>query len=786
MTRLDRSPHGDEAEIDIYLNFVDSLFADRRSMLMGVTLQIGIAVCVYIESGMTSMGVWPGIFLLTAAYRYFHIVCYERQSAAAGTMDRDARLAWAKDWERRYILSSGLAGLAVGMFAWFSLEFVGTEFAIIASLSTVFAALPTIVGRLYGSVRLAAMMTVSVLIWPALSLLMDGNLASMIAVLLFLPYVGLVMAMVRRVRSTVVSAVRGRLEKTEIAERFNLALTNMSHGVIMFDPNRRVVVINRRARLILQIPHHVDAEGRSFAVLMRYARRFSLVPSDQAGSFEDLVSNLLVTDGRKAEIRLTNGVHVEFSGTQRPEGGSVLILEEVTERARAQERIKAMARFDSLTELPNRTHFGEEAVRRAEEADPQSPCLLIAFDVDDFKRVNDSIGHAQGDALLRAIARRLRRDYGDCAVISRLGGDEFMMFVDRMPADFEIAAFADGLRDCLRRSFRIGPEKVFVTQSFGITHGVAGDFDLKRAMVEADLALYHSKAMGKGVWSLFERDMNDRYLRRQLLKGELAKAIEMGTLSVRYQPIVEAATGRIVGCEALSRWHHPEHGNISPAEYIPLAEEMGIITKLTESVIRTATRECARWPDHVTVSVNLSSIDFQRDGIGQTIQSALETAGLPAHRLIVEITETAVISNEADMIDRLTRIRDTGVGIALDDFGTGYSSLSYLHRLPLDRVKIDRSFVAGIETGETPLALLHGITDLCHGLGLKITVEGVETASQLAIVRGSGKIDKVQGYLFGPALPATAIAEMATRMPAEQADEAAGTDSAGSDVAAAG
>ncbi|MFX3680401.1 MAG: EAL domain-containing protein [Hyphomicrobiales bacterium] len=236
-------------------------------------------------------------------------------------------------------------------------------------------------------------------------------------------------------------------------------------------------------------------------------------------------------------------------------------------------------------------------------------------------------------------------------------------------------------------------------------------------MVEADLALYHSKAMGKGVWSLFERDMNDRYLRRQLLKGELAKAIELGTLSVRYQPIVEAATGRIVGCEALSRWHHPEHGNVSPAEYIPLAEEMGIITKLTESVIRTATRECARWPDHVTVSVNLSSIDFQRDGIGQIIQNALETAGLPANRLIVEITETAVISNEADMIDRLTRIRRTGVGIALDDFGTGYSSLSYLHRLPLDRVKIDRSFVAGIETGDTPLALLHGITDLVSWAG---------------------------------------------------------------------
>lgn len=769
MTRLDRSPHGDEAEIDIYLNFVDSLFADRRSMLVGLTLQVAISICVYFESGVAATGIWPAIFIAATSVRFYHTARYSRQSAAAAQLPIPERLKWAQDWELRYTLSSTLSALAVGMFAWFCIGIVATEFSIIAGLSAVFAAMPTIVGRLFGSVRLAAIATISMLIWPAIILLSHDGWASKMAVLLFLPYISLVLSMVRRVRERVVEAVRGRLEKAEIAERFNLALTNMSHGVIMFDRHQRVVVINRRARLILQIPHHVNAEGRSFSVLMRYARRFNLVPSDHAGSFQDVVSSLLVTDGRKAEIRLTNGVHVEFSGTQRPEGGSVLILEDVTERARAQERIKAMARFDSLTELPNRTHFGEEAVRRADEADPESRCLLIAFDVDDFKRVNDSIGHAQGDALLRAIARRLRRDYGDCAAISRLGGDEFMMFVDRLPVDFEIGAFADGLRDCLRRSFRIGPEKVFVTQSFGITYGKAGDFDLKRAMVEADLALYHSKAMGKGVWSLFERDMNDRYLRRQLLKGELAKAIELGTLSVRYQPIVEAATGRIAGCEALSRWHHPEHGNVSPAEYIPLAEEMGIITKLTESVIRTATRECARWPDHVTVSVNLSSIDFQRDGIGQIIQNALETAGLPANRLIVEITETAVISNEADMIDRLTRIRRTGVGIALDDFGTGYSSLSYLHRLPLDRVKIDRSFVAGIETGDTPLALLHGITDLCHGLGLKITVEGVETASQLAIVRGSGKIDKVQGYLFGPALPATAIAEMATRMPAENA-----------------
>ena len=766
MTLQHDSSHRDEAEAEIYLSFIDSLFADRRGMLVGLVLQVGIAVCVYLESGLPVMGAWPAVFVAIAGYRYAHIVGYARERDTMAPPERAARLAWARRWERRYIVSSGGAGLAVGLFAWCSLELVGSEFAIILALSMVFAALPTIVGRLYGSVRLAAALTVLSIVAPAASLASNRDLQSTIALILLLPYAGLVLSMVRRVRSTVVAAVRGRLEKAELADRFDVALTNMSHGVIMFDRDERVVVVNRRARVLLQIPRHVRIEGRRFGALMRYARRYRLVPADAEAGFRGTVSRLLHDSSDKAEIRLSNGVHIEYSGTRRPEGGSVLILEDVTERARAQERIKAMARFDSLTDLPNRTHFADMAVRRAAEAAPDARYLLIAFDVDDFKRVNDSIGHAQGDALLRAIGRRLKRDYAERAVIARLGGDEFMLFVDALPQGATLEAFAERLKACLGKSFRIGPEKIFITQSFGIATGRAGDFDLKTAMVEADLALHHSKAAGRGVWSVFAPDMNVRYLRRQLLKGELAKAIEQGVLAVRYQPIVEAETGRIVACEALSRWQHPQYGNVAPSEYIPLAEEMGIITRLTEQVMRSAARDCAAWPDHITVSVNLSSIDFQRDDISHTIQTALDAAGLAPDRLMVEITETAVISNEAEMIERLTRIRDTGVGIALDDFGTGYSSLSYLHRLPLDRVKIDRSFVAGVETGETPMALLHGITDLCHGLGLKITVEGVETARQMAIVRRSGKIDKVQGFLFGPALPATAIAEMAARLPA--------------------
>lgn len=768
MTTPDRSVIDGKADTDIYLNFVDSLFTDRRSLLTGLTLQVAVAICVFIESQMAIMGVWPGLFLLASSYRLFHVRTYQKERQYMENMVPADRVPWARNWERRYIFSAGAVGLAVGLFAWFCFELIGSHFAVIASLSLVFAALPTIVGRLYGSVRLAAIMTVVTLAAPAVSLIQRWELASTILVLLLVPYIGLVLTMVRKVRSTVVSAVRGQLETDELASRLDVALSNMSHGVIMFDEDQQILVMNRRARVLLQIPRHIQIEGRSFNVLMRYATRYQLVPKAEAQAFVETLTHLLTRQAEKAQIKLASGSRIEFSGTRRPEGGSVLILEDVTERIRAQEKIKAMARYDALTDLPNRNHFAELVHNAITQSSPDQRCLVIAFDVDDFKRVNDSIGHAQGDSLLRAIARRLKARFEDRAIISRLGGDEFILFVPNLPDGTTPSVLAEELSQSLAKAFRIGPEQVLVTQSFGVTEMRAGAFDLKRAMVQADLALYHSKAIGRGVWSIFETDMNERYLRRQLLKSELAKAVDDHALTVRYQPIVDAGTGRMVACEALSRWHHATYGAIPPSEFIPLAEEMGMIGKITALVLNQAARDCVQWPDHIRVSVNLSPIDFQRDGISDVIRSALDEAGLAAGRLEVEITETAVIKNEKDMVDRLERIRGTGVSIALDDFGTGYSSLSYLHRLPLQRVKIDRSFVTGLETGETPLALLQGIADLCHGLGLSMTVEGVETARQLSLIRQSGKIDRIQGYLFGPALPASAIGEMATRMPPEK------------------
>jgi EAL domain-containing protein (putative c-di-GMP-specific phosphodiesterase class I) len=230
---------------------------------------------------------------------------------------------------------------------------------------------------------------------------------------------------------------------------------------------------------------------------------------------------------------------------------------------------------------------------------------------------------------------------------------------------------------------------------------------------------------------------------------------------VRYQPIVDAKTGKIVACEALSRWNHPELGDISPAEYIPLAEEMGMIGKVSRSVLNRALRDCSTWPDSVNISVNLSAIDFRRSRLLEEIDNALETSGMAPERLEIEVTETAVISNEQEMIGVLEAIRSRGIKVSLDDFGTGYSSLSYLHKLPLDKVKIDRSFVEGIESGQTPIALLRGVANLCKTLGLQVTIEGVSSDDQLNLVLATEGVSRIQGFVLGPALPPNAVLELA-------------------------
>ena len=417
---------------------------------------------------------------------------------------------------------------------------------------------------------------------------------------------------------------------------------------------------------------------------------------------------------------------------------------DVTAARRSDERITYLARYDSLTGLPNRMRF-QDALSEACGGD--ALFALHCLDLDGFKAVNDTLGHAAGDSLLVAVAGRLRACLRDGDVAARLGGDEFAVLqVGASPEG--AAALAQRLIERIGEPYQLGELSASVGVSVGIAlqgEGRRGAEDLLRG---ADLALYHSKSKGRGVWHVFEAAMAVRAQTRHRLLAELRHAIAHGELVLDFQPICDLATGAIIGAEALVRWLHPVRGRIPPAEFIPAAEESGLIVALGEWVLRRACNEAATWASTARVAVNLSPVQFRDPGLLPLVDQVLAETGLPAQRLELEITESVFLDAQETTVACLNALRARGIHIALDDFGTGYSSLSYLRSFPFDRVKIDRSFIRDLGVNDEAAAIVHAIVDMASSLGMRTTGEGVETQSQADLLARTG-CGQVQGYLFG-------------------------------------
>lgn len=755
-------------EDEAYVEFVNSLFSDTRGLIMVCALQSATILFFILSSGISYFSIFIIGVLVFSFWRMRLGQLYQVAYEDVKSRPIADQVAMTTEWEHKYVVPSALTAINIGLFCYFGFQTAETGASLGAVYCLLFAPVPTIVGRLYGSMKLASFMLFGLFGPIILGLMVDGGLSHIMLAILCLPYIVLVLSMVKAVRSTVISAVEGNAAKIEIGRRFDVALKNMVHGLMMFDDDNRILIANDQARELFKFPDHLDIIGRHFSVLMRFAKRYDVLAERNIENLDVAFNALLGRVADRQQVLLDDGRYLELAVSERSDGGTVLTFEDISERVQSAKKIERLAQFDSLTNLPNRQHFEEQIRLIAKNCSKDDYCALLVVDVDDFKHVNDAVGHAQGDALLRSIASKLKvKGKGYNYVACRLGGDEFLMFIGGIKDPKHMHLTVARLNRDLCRIHDLQTEQVYVSSSIGYVTMKADEFNHDDAIVRADLALYAAKADGKGTWREFEKIMDDQYQRRQRIKNHLAKAVQADNLSILFQPLVDAASGRLVSCEALSRWYDDEYGNVSPAEYIPLAEEMGIVTQISGQMLRKATTECAKWPDHVSVSVNLSPVDFRTGDIVKVIEDALASANLPAYRLEVEITETAVISNEKEMIGKLRTIRDLGVRIALDDFGTGHSSLSYLHRLPLHKVKIDRSFVVGIDTGETPIALLHGVTDLCRTLGLDVTVEGVETEKQLSLVVSEGKVDRIQGYVYGPALPASGINALSkmTRLP---------------------
>jgi diguanylate cyclase (GGDEF)-like protein len=465
---------------------------------------------------------------------------------------------------------------------------------------------------------------------------------------------------------------------------------------------------------------------------------------------------------RKVLVSLSNGQHFEFSAREGSQELGVITFEDVTQRVEAEEKIRSMARYDNLTGLPNRAYFHELVAEILSTGDRDRRCGLAVLDLDDFKSVNDTLGHPVGDGLIYVVAERLAAFAGDTVKVSRFGGDEFMVFVDHVEDESHLSGIVDRIFAGLQGEIDVAGHALRIQASGGAVLSRVRDTDVDAMIVKADLALYKAKELGKNGWRLFEASMDEAFRNRQLMKADLRVAIESKTLRVVYQPIVSMETMRIASCEALCRWEHRDLGPISPAVFIPLAEEMGMISEISHFVLQAACAECVRWPEQIRVSVNLSAKDFRSRDVIEKVRNALASSGLAPNRLEIEVTETALLDDKSQTRQYVEELKALGVRIALDDFGTGYSSLSYLHKLPLDKVKIDRSFLMDIGHSTRSLELLKGVISLSRSLGLTVTIEGVETFEQLKILALQVKPDLVQGFLFGAALTASGIETMSS------------------------
>ncbi|WP_238540478.1 EAL domain-containing protein [Paenibacillus mucilaginosus] len=443
---------------------------------------------------------------------------------------------------------------------------------------------------------------------------------------------------------------------------------------------------------------------------------------------------------------------------------SYATIRAVNERKRAEEKIQHMAYHDALTDLPNRLMFDEKLGRCFQEAERNGSMMAVMFfDLDRFKVINDTLGHHVGDQLLRLLARKLRHYVSDKDVVARFGGDEFIILLTNMAHADEAAQFAKGIPDLLKDPFVIEGHELFVTASIGISMYPSDGKEVDTLLKNADIAMYRSKEKGGNAFQYYHPDMNKRSLHRLNLEIHLRKALERGEFQVHYQPIVDLRNGSVYGMESLVRWQHPEWGVVSPGEFIPLAEETGLIVPIGNWVLLESCRQNRRWQQlgypPLVVSVNISAIQFNQMNFVQIVTDALKESGLAPDRLCLEITENIAMNNVPHIIETMQKLKALGVGISIDDFGTGYSSLSYLKRFRVQTLKIDQSFIRDVTLDEDNAAIVTALIAMSHRLKIKSLAEGVETQEQLDFLVAQG-CDKIQGYLFSKPIPADAFETM--------------------------
>jgi diguanylate cyclase (GGDEF)-like protein len=535
-------------------------------------------------------------------------------------------------------------------------------------------------------------------------------------------------------------------------------LNNMSQGILLFDSELKLVICNQRYIEMYGLSQEAVKPGCSLRDLLNSRIKVGTFSDDPVDYIAKLAKRMAEGQVFGSTSKLADGRIVSLVSKPIFGGGWLATHEDITERQCAEERVGHMARHDALTDLPNRVLLRERLEHELKRVKRGECLAVLCLDLDHFKSVNDTLGHPIGDELLKLVADRLRGCTREPDTIARLGGDEFAIIMTQMQKSDDAAILARRIQESIIKPYQIEGHQIITDISTGISLSPDDGTEPDELLKNADMALYGAKADGRGTYRFFESEMDERMKARRDLEMDLRKALTHKEFELYYQPLVNLQTNEITAFEALLRWKHPTRGTISPADFIPIAEETGLIIPLGEWVLKTACKETVNWPDHVKVAVNLSPTQLTNRNLVDVVKKALADSGLDACRLQLEITETVLLQNTFATLARLHELRKLGAQIALDDFGTGYSSLSYLRSFPFDKIKIDQSFIQDMSNGAEPLAIVNAVAGLAKCLNMISTAEGVETQQQMDTVQSIG-CTEMQGYLFSRARPAKEIGQ---------------------------
>lgn len=744
---------------EVRAQLVDGLFHPFASLIAGALASAWIAATVTLVESDPVVTTIADIIVVIALARIAIGVRYLAGGAPA--MKGHDRL-----WERTYSIGAGAFALALGLVCLTALTRIDNTALHLMLTTTTAGYAASITGRNAGRPWVALSQLYLAAGPMCLGLFMhDTMFYKVMAVALFVFMFGMTDITVS-VRKTLVTALETRRRNADLAKSFEAqaqlfddALNNMSHGLCMFDAEGGLLVWNAKFLSIVGRKGEKLEKGMSIDDLTGWLQECEDRKHDIQHLCDSIRLRAQASDARQNFVKLGAEQVVSVSSQKMDNGNTVIVFEDVTEQAKANERIQQLAWTDELTGLMNRAAFQELFQKNLKLRDAGQRLALHLIDLDHFKEVNDTLGHPMGDLLLQEVADRISTVSGEQTQVGRLGGDEFVVIQPLPDESAEPETLANAIIAELGRTFFVAEHRINIGASIGIaiapTHGEKNDILLKRA----DMALYKAKAHGRNSAVVFENDLDFQAQERRLLELDIRAAISENQFSLVFQPIANVQTGKIELFETLIRWKHPARGFVSPAEFIPVAEETGLVTEIGRWVLREACANAAKWKGGIAVAVNFSAVQFTDRQFPEFLAETLRDTGMTPERLELEVTETALLDDNPETRDMLARFREMGIKVSLDDFGTGYSSLSQLRTFPFSKIKVDGSFVRDLGRDPSAGAVIHAVTSIGKILGMAVVAECVESEDQLSFLVDAG-CTHIQGYLLGKPEPASRVPDI--------------------------